>query len=106
MQLISGVSLIGYWMSNLISDIVKTYIPIFLTMILYTLFKIDIPGVWVHFLLYPITIVPFTYVTSFLFTKDSIAQIMTLFVHFMAGGILPLVIYILLIIPHTVDTGS
>ena len=30
---------------------------------------------------------------------------MTLFVHFLAGGILPLVVYILLVIPDTVSKG-
>lgn len=34
MQLISGVSLPAYWLSNIISDIVKTYIPIFIILIL------------------------------------------------------------------------
>ena len=103
--MISGVSKLGYWLSNMFSDIVKTYIPIILTMILQAIFKIQIEGVWVHFLLYPIAIVPFTYVTSFFFSGDSVAQIMTLFVHFVAGGILPLVVYILLAIPETVSKG-
>lgn len=106
MQEISGVSLLGYWMSNMISDVVKAYIPIFITLILQAAFSINVDGVWVHLLIYPWTIVPFTYITSFLFTKDSVAQIMTLFVHFLGGGILPLVIFVLLSIPSTVDTGS
>ena len=103
--MISGVSKLGYWASNMISDIIKVYIPILLTLFLQWAFKIEIAGVWVHFMLYPWAIVPFTYVTSFFFTGDSVAQIMTLFVHFMAGGILPLVVYILLFIPSTVSKG-
>ena len=38
MQMISGVSKLGYWLSNMFSDIVKTYIPILLTMILQAIF--------------------------------------------------------------------
>ena len=38
MQMISGVSLPAYWLSNLMADIGKTYIPIFLIMILMALF--------------------------------------------------------------------
>jgi len=34
MQMISGVSLPAYWLSNMISDIVKTYVPIFIILIL------------------------------------------------------------------------
>ena len=46
-------------------------------------------------MLYPIAIVPFTYITSFLFTSDTVAQIMTLFLHFALGGIMPLVVFVL-----------
>ena len=49
---------------------------------------------------------PFTYVTSSFFTSDVIAQILTLFVHFMVGGILPLVLYFLQIIPSTANLGD
>lgn len=34
MQMISGVSKLGYWASNMISDILKVYIPILLTLFL------------------------------------------------------------------------
>ena len=49
---------------------------------------------------------PFTYITSFFFTSDTVAQIMTLFVHFMVGGILPIVIFVLQNIPSTCDLGD
>lgn len=73
MQVISGVSLPAYWMSNLISDIVKTYIPIFVIMLLTVIFDLQYDGVWQLLILYPIAIVPFTYLTSFLFTGDTVA---------------------------------
>ena len=49
---------------------------------------------------------PFTYITSFFFTSDTVAQIITLFVHFMVGGILPIVIFVLQNIPSTADLGD
>ena len=73
MQMISGVSLPAYWLSNMISDIVKTYVPIFIILILTAAFKLVQDGMPLLFLLYPICIVPFTYVTSFLFTGDTVA---------------------------------
>ncbi len=73
MQVISGVSLPAYWMSNLIADIVKTYIPIFVIMLLTVIFDLQYDGVWQLLILYPIAIVPFTYLTSFLFTGDTVA---------------------------------
>ena len=73
MQVISGVSLPAYWLSNLISDIVKTYVPIFIILILMAIFSLEYDGVSILLLLYPIAIVPFTYITSFFFTGDTVA---------------------------------
>ena len=40
MQMSSGVSLSAYWISNMISDIVKTYIPIFFILLLTVIFDL------------------------------------------------------------------
>ena len=106
MQLISGVSLPAYWASNMIADIVKTYVPIFIILILQVIFDLQYDGVWELIILYPLVIVPFTYVTSFLFTGDTVAQIMTLFMHFMMGGIAPIVVFTLQNIPSTANLGD
>jgi len=106
MQVISGVSLPAYWISNTISDIVKTYVPIFIIIIFTFIFNLKYDGVWVLLIVYPIAIVPFTYVTSFLFKGDTVAQIMTLFMHFLIGGILPIVIFVLWNIPSTANLGD
>ena len=81
MQLISGMSLFGYWAANLLSDVIKAFVPI--AMILLLCWAIDVwyDGAWVLFCLYPFAVVPFSYVTSFLFASDSVAQICTLFNH-------------------------
>jgi len=65
--MISGVSLPAYWISNMIGDILKTYVPIIIILILSAVFKLTYDGVWVLLILYPIAIVPFTYITSFFF---------------------------------------
>jgi len=106
MQLISGVSLPAYWASNLLADISKTYLPIFVILILQVLFDLSYDGVWELFILYPIAIVPFTYITAFIFTSDTVAQIVTIFVHFMVGGILPIVIFVLQNIGSTAALGD
>lgn len=106
MQTISGASLTAYWVSNMISDIVKTYIPILIILLLNWAFDLQYEGVWGLLLLYPVSIVPFTYVVSFLFTRDTTAQIMLLFVNFLAGGIIPNMIYYFQNIPSTADLGD
>lgn len=71
--MISGVSLPAYWLSNLLADTIKTYVPIFIIMILMAIFQLDYEGVYYLLLLYPLSIVPFTYVTSSFFTSDTVA---------------------------------
>ena len=102
----SGVSLPAYWISNLISDIAKTYFPIVIILLLTVIFDLQYDGVWILLMLYPLAIVPFTYITSFFFTNDTVAQIMTLFVHFLVGGIMPIVLFVLQNIPSTADLGD
>ena len=89
------MSLSGYWGSNLAFDIFMAYIPIALIILLMNVFSVSYEGAWVLFLLYPPAIVPYTYVTSFLFKSDINAQIMTLFLHFISGGLLVVIVFVL-----------
>ena len=41
MQIISGVSLLAYWISNMIGDIMKTYVPIIIILILQSAFGVN-----------------------------------------------------------------
>lgn len=105
-QLLSGMSLSGYWGSNLAFDIIMAYIPILLIILLMNVFSVNYEGAWVLFLLYPPAIVPYTYVTSFLFKSDINAQIMTLFLHFISGGLLVVIVFVLQYIPKTMFVGD
>ena len=64
------MSLAGYWTSNIMFDIVMAYVPIGLMIMLIFVFNMQFDGVYILFLLFPPAIVPFTYVTSFIFTSD------------------------------------
>jgi len=100
------MSLAGYWGSNLIFDVLMAYIPIALIILLMNVFSVSYEGTWVLLLLYPPAIVPFTYVTSFIFKSDINAQIVTLFLHFVSGGLLVIVVYVLQYIPVTMFVGD
>jgi len=99
MQLISGMSLFGYWAANLLADTLKAFVPIGVILLFCYLMNVWYEGVWLLFVLYPLAVVPFSYVTSFLFSSDTVAQICTLFVHFLAGGIMSLVVFTLELLP-------
>ena len=100
------MSLAGYWGSNVIFDIIMAYIPIMLIILLTFLFDKNYEGVWLLFMLYPIAIVPYTYVWSFVFTSDINAQIFTLFLHFLTGGLGCIVVYLLQYMPITMKVGN
>ena len=71
MQLISGMSLFGYWAANMIADILKAYFPILVIIGLSYAFNQNYVGVWLLLLLFPLAIVPFSYLTTALFKKDT-----------------------------------
>jgi ATP-binding cassette subfamily A (ABC1) protein 3 len=58
------------------------------------------------FLLYPVGVIPFSYMTSFLFTSETVAQTLTIFLHFIFAGIGSLVVFILRLIPSTQSVGD
>ena len=64
------MSLSGYWMSNMVFDILMAYVPIGLIILITILFGQNYRGVWVIYMLYPPAVVPYTYVWSFLFKSD------------------------------------
>ena len=87
MQLVSGMSIPAYWVSNMIADVIKVYIPMALIQGLSYLFNCNYPGVCVLLLVLPWGLVPFTYLTSFLFTNDTNAQISTLAMSFLVCNV-------------------
>ena len=105
-QLISGMSLFGYWAANVLCDVIKACVPISIILLLMWAVGVWYKGVWVLFVLFPFAVVPFSYVTSFLFSSDTVAQICTLFLHFLAGGVMSLTVYTLQLIPQTQQVGD
>ena len=106
MQLISGMSLSAYWVSNLIFDIAKGLIPSIIVIGLFYAFGLNYPNTWLLFLLYPVGVIPFTYVMSFFFASENVAQTITIFLHFVFAGIGAIVVFVLKIIPSTKSVGD
>ena len=67
------MSLASYWLTNFIFDILKTMFLSLMTLLLLEIFNVDLPDIWLIMLLYPFALIPFTYATSFLFSKESTA---------------------------------
>jgi ATP-binding cassette subfamily A (ABC1) protein 3 len=56
--------------------------------------------------MYPVGIVPFTYASSFLFTNDTVAQTVTIFLHFVVAGIGAIATFIMRCIDTTQLIGD
>ena len=67
------MSLFGYWAANILADLVKSFIPILVILLMSYLSDVWYDGVWVLFILFPFAVVPFSYVTSFIFSSDTVA---------------------------------
>jgi ATP-binding cassette subfamily A (ABC1) protein 3 len=99
------MSLSAYWISNLIFDIFKGLIPSAIIIGLIYAYDLGWNNSWVMFLLYPFGVIPFSYVTSFLFSTENVAQSFTIFFHFVFAAFGPILIFILKIIDSTLEVG-
>lgn len=81
-QLVSGMYLSAYWFVNIVFDIFKTMIPISIMIAFFYIFDTGYDNIWIILLAFPISIIPFTYAFSFLFSDDGSAQFTTVFFNF------------------------
>lgn len=99
------MSLPAYWISNLIFDLFKGLIPSAIIIGLIYAYDLGWNDSWVMFMLYPFGVIPFSYVTSFLFSSENTAQSFTIFFHFVFAAFGPILIFILKIIDSTLEVG-
>lgn len=90
----------------MIADLIKVYIPVILMVLISELFNVNYKGVWILYLLLPLALVPFTYITSFLFKNDTTAQIITLFLNFFVCAVMGVVVFFLQLVPTTQKLGT
>jgi len=107
-QVVSGVSLPAYWLANYFLDYLKYLVPAILNALLAMLFKAmaiieddKLAGAWTLFLAYGLSMIPFTYLCSFLFKKPGNAQIAVFFFNFVTGFIGGLAISLLRLFDDT-----
>mmetsp|Transcript_18002 Transcript_18002/g.13031 ORF Transcript_18002/g.13031 Transcript_18002/m.13031 type:complete len:341 (-) Transcript_18002:672-1694(-) len=106
MQMISGMNLVSYWVSNYAFDILKVYSATISVYLIMELAHCHYDNVWISFALYPWAIVPFTYVTTFFFQSENFAQTLTVFLHFTFAGLGTILTFILRTFFLTYDLGD
>ncbi|KAG3111793.1 ABC transporter A family member 1 [Phytophthora idaei] len=119
-QLVSGVSLPAFWVSNYIWDLVMYIFPCVCALALIYGFNVSsmtgqdcnsctsatFPAVILLFILFGLAICPFTYCLSFLFKEHAAAQTYTIMINFAIGVVLMIVSFIMSVIGSTSDVDS
>jgi ATP-binding cassette subfamily A (ABC1) protein 3 len=115
-QMISGVSIPAYWLSNYAWDLLMYMAPFALTLILIAAFDIQaltgngcevtcieepLRAVAVLLLMFGLSVIPFTYCLSYLFNESSKAQTFTIMISIFSGLILMIASFIMRLIPVT-----
>jgi len=112
LQIISGVSVIGYWCANLLWDFINFLPPCLIAIAVFAIYDIssltgEAAGVlFMVSLLYALAVITFTYCVSFLFKNASTAQSIMLMVYIFTGCILLIASIIMDIIPSTKDVND
>jgi ABC-type multidrug transport system ATPase subunit len=107
LQLISGVSAVSYWVSNLLWDCLNYTIPaIGAALIIIAYGDVNLGGdnfgvLVLGLILYGLSVIPFTYCMSFLFKSHSTAQNVMIMVYLLGGIVLTMVQFTLYSIPST-----
>ena len=96
----------AYWISNFVFDFIKFQPTILTTLALFKIYDMKITAAWTVFLALPYGILPFTYVSSFLFTEDGAAQTFTMFFHFLTLAILSSIVFALRLVPDKQSFGD
>lgn len=62
-----------FWLAAYVIDVLRSMISVAVAIIFVNVFDVDLPKVWVLFVLFGLAIHPFTYFTSHFFNKEGIA---------------------------------
>ena len=110
-QLVSGVSLLSYWMANFFLDFLKLTIPLIFSVLMCEAFGISTltdpsesyGAVWLIFIFYSMALITFTYFISFLFKDYGNAQAFSFVFFFLISAVGSLVIFVLRLVPSSRD---
>lgn len=96
--MISGSSLLAYWIGNYVADIIFQAVPSIVGIIGVHAFGIDVPQVEIIFLIMIFANPAFVYFFSFLFEKDETGSLILKMFYFVMGMIAPIVVSVLQVV--------
>ena len=106
-QLVSGLNRGAYWLSQSLLDTLKTAISCTLIVIMFKAFRIKYTAyLMVVFLAFTMAIVPFSYLTSYLFHKEITCQTYSIYMNFLFSGVAGMIVFVLRMMKHTALWGD
>jgi ATP-binding cassette, subfamily A (ABC1), member 3 len=106
LQIISGISLTSYWLSNFVFELVKYYIIGGVCLLIILAFDKFPSWFWLLYILYGFSMTSFTYMFSVFFKTEAAAQNAVILVNFLFGALGGTVIIILRIFEDLVPIGK
>ena len=101
--MISGSSLLAYWLGNYAADILFQSLPAMFGIIFIHVFGIDVPDVGFLFLATMLSNPVFIYFFSFFFDKDESGSLVIKMFYFVFGIIAPITVSVLLVVNDTTN---
>lgn len=113
-QLISGISLAAYWTTTFVWDLAMYISTSIICLVLIAAFDVEVytgstevfGGIILVFLMYGLSVIPFTYVLSFVFKEHSAAQNTLILVNLLLGAGLTIASYVLDLIEDTQEVNE
>ena len=93
----------SYWCVQFFNDIVMIYVISIATILIMMGYGYDLSSSYLVLLLFPLGVVPFTYVFSYLFSSSSVALIMVFVLHLTAILLISTLIFVIRVaVPYEV----
>ena len=86
------MQVLAYWITNFTFDLIKMYLIVCMNLMIFAYFNINLGDAIYTLLVFPLGMIPFSYVSSFVFRSVSVAQSLTLFFNFVLMLLIPFVI--------------
>jgi ATP-binding cassette subfamily A (ABC1) protein 3 len=106
LQIISGISLIAYWLSNFIFELVKYFVTGGICLSLMQIFGQCTNEMWLFYVIYGFSMVPFSYIFSFIFKKEASAQNLVILLNFLFGSLGGTIVFVLRTNSSTVNSAK
>jgi hypothetical protein len=101
--MVSGSSLLAYWMGNYMADILFQALPAGVALLFVHVFGLDVPDVGYLFLATMLSNPVFIYFFSFFFDKDETGSLVIKMVYFVIGIIAPIAVSVLQVVDETTN---